>query len=73
MEFYKKLRIVMAKKGLSCKELACIIGVSQETISAWNKPKVILRRENAELLVAWSVGEISLKDCGINRAAPDKQ
>lgn len=68
MQFNKKLQVIMVKKSVSGKELATIIGVSQATVATWrNRPKVKLQLKHAEALVEWSAGEISLKDCGIER------
>lgn len=59
----------MIKKDVSNEDLAAIIGVNKATISIWrsgkNSPKHQLLEANANALVAWSNGYITLRDCGI--------
>jgi len=62
--FNMRLAAFLIKSGMKKKELAVEIGVSPQAITEWLTRRRKIRRCNAETLVNFTNGYITMKDCG---------
>ena len=68
MKLPEKLRVFKARNNIRYVDIADYIGVSEQAVKNWSNkdrcPKIKLKLAHAEMLVKFTHGIITLKDCG---------